>query len=57
MLTLILVGGLLTSLFPDVAGSDTMALILIVGLVLPAFVLGLAGREVIPAKVRCRRPH
>jgi hypothetical protein len=32
-----------------------MTLILVVGLVIPAFVLGLAGREVIPAKVRCRR--
>jgi hypothetical protein len=55
MLTLILVGGLLTSLFPDFAASETMALILVAGLVLPAFVLGLAGREVTPAKVRCRR--
>jgi hypothetical protein len=55
MLTLILLVGLLTSLFPDFPGRDAMSLILVVGLVLPAFVLGLAGREVTPAEVRCRR--
>jgi hypothetical protein len=34
-----------------------LSLLMIVGLVVPAFVLGLAAREAMPSKVRCRRMH
>ena len=34
-----------------------LSLLMIVGLVVPAFILGLASREATPSKVRCRRMY
>jgi hypothetical protein len=34
-----------------------LSLLMVVGLVVPAFILGLAAREATPSKVRCRRMH
>jgi hypothetical protein len=34
-----------------------LSLLIVVGLVMPAFVLGLAAREVTPSKLRCRRMY
>jgi hypothetical protein len=34
-----------------------LSLLMVVGLVVPAFILGLAAREATPSKVRCRRMY